>query len=174
MTLFEIQTPRLRLLALEADQLEQAWKAPARLEAELGLRLSRAVITPVVERAIRSKLARLARAPQTEHVWLTYWLLVIQAEAFGSGLAGFKGVPNAAGETEIGYGIDPAAQGHGYMTEAVRGLAEWAFTRPECRAITARQVRPDNLASQHVLSNNGFRQTGETDGMQDWRLDAAR
>lgn len=97
-----------------------------------------------------------------EHPWQTYWLIVLRDENIGVGLVGFKGKPDAAGEVEIGYGIDPVYQGKGYMTEAVGALVKWAFAHQECKAITAHEVRVDNYPSQKVLVKNGFIETNET------------
>ena len=167
----ELRTERLMLVPLSEGQLRLYLEHPEQLEAELHLRLSRDVLTERVERAIRMKLAKMAAVDEALHPWYTYWLLIIPALGFGAGLAGFKGVPDDHGEAEIGYGIDPAVQGQGYMTEAARALIAWAFQNPECRAVVAIDTKKTNIASQRVLAKAGMTVYEESDDAQCWRID---
>ena len=57
--------------------------------------------------------------------------------------------------TEIGYGIVPSRQGHGYATEAVNALLLIAWEQPETSTIIA-HAEIGNLASQRVLGKAGF------------------
>lgn len=162
--MLKLKTARLTLLALPAAHLRLILEAPEHLESLSGMMLSREVVTPVVRRAIAIKLARMANVAPVLHPWYTYWLLIIDADNFGAGLVGFKGAPDASGAVEIGYGIDPHWQGHGYMSEAVKALIDWAFATPSCRVVTAKRVRLDNVASQRVLVHCGmvvYERTGE-------------
>src|SRR5512139_1764939 len=135
MPMVQIQTRRLQLFPLRLDQLQCYIASPEVLEGELGFKVSREIVTDQLRRAIAMKVARMERADPSEHAWYTYWLIVVKDNLFGAGLAGFKGLPDAQGQVEIGYGIDPAYQNKGYMTEAVQGLIQWAFREPGCRAV---------------------------------------
>jgi GNAT superfamily N-acetyltransferase len=42
------------------------------------------------------------------------------------GAAGFQGQPDDTGSVRVGYGIAESARGHGYATEALRALLQWA------------------------------------------------
>lgn len=167
--LLELNTPRLRLLALALSHLDTLIKDPAKLESQLGLPISRAMLTPPVLGALRIKAMKMAGAPQRDHPWYTYWLMVVEDVSFGAGLAGFKGAPNPAGEVEIGYGIDPAYQRHGYTTETVRALLDWAFAQPGCRVVTAETNR-DNIASIRVLQKAGLAIYAETEHSYYWQI----
>ena len=169
--MLEIRTERLQLIALTVSQLGLYVAAPEQLEQELGLSVSRGIVTDRLRRAIDIKLSKMELVEEQEHPWYTYWLIVIADEPYGAGLAGFKGSPNDQGEVEIGYGIDPAYRNRGYMTEAVRGLIDWAFRDPRCRSITALSIERSNIASNRVLEKVGMRVSGETDEALDWRLD---
>lgn len=169
--MLEIRTRRLRLIALPLSQLRLYVAAPRQLEQELGLSVSQETITAPLRRAIDMKTSRMELAEEQEHPWYTYWLIVIADDAYGAGLAGFKGPPNDQGEVEIGYGIDPAYRSKGYMTEAVRALIGWAFQHPRCRSVVAPGTRRENIASNRVLEKVGMRVSGETDEALDWRLD---
>ena len=71
----------------------------------------------------------------------------------------FKGL-NEEGSTEIGYGIADNHQGHGYATEAVSALAEWALHQSGVTCVTA-ETEESNIASQKVLKKAGFVPTGQ-------------
>ena len=86
---------------------------------------------------------------ERHHPWFTYWLIVVESISFGAGLVGYKGLPDHKGAVEIGYGIDPGYQNHGYTTEAAQALIRWAFHQPNCGAVTAHAVQ--NPASDRVL-----------------------
>lgn len=62
---------------------------------------------------------------------------------------------------EIGYGIDPAFRGKGYMTEAVRAMIDWAFQHKHCQVVTACGVLKSNPASSHVLVKVGMSLSSE-------------
>ncbi|MFL6060593.1 MAG: GNAT family N-acetyltransferase [Marmoricola sp.] len=73
------------------------------------------------------------------------------------GSIGFFGPPDAAEdevpEVEVGYGLVPAARGHGAATEALGGLiAQLDGLGVRVRA----SVQPDNTASVRVLAKCGF------------------
>ncbi|MET9388056.1 GNAT family N-acetyltransferase [Streptomyces sp. NPDC002928] len=70
---------------------------------------------------------------------------------------GFHGAPDEDGRTEIGYDLVESARGHGYATEALRALSEWALARDGIRSLFA-TVERDNVPSQAVVSRAGFTQ----------------
>jgi ribosomal-protein-alanine N-acetyltransferase len=138
------------------------------LEAELGFPIAREVIDVNVVRALGMKLVRLSAMPLEQHPWQTYWLIVLKERPVGIGLIGFKGHPNAEGETEIGYGIAPEYQGKGYMTEAVRALCDWAFLQPFVSAVTATTVI--NPASNRVLEKVGAQIVSVEENSTNWKI----
>jgi len=148
-----ILTHRLLLVPLTSSQLQLCLTNLPTLEAEIGLSISRDVQTKRVQRAIRTKLKKMEKIDEVHHLWQTYWLIVISVDNFGAGLAGFKGVPNENGSTEIGYGIDPAYRNKGYTSEAVQALVDWALEHPFCKAVTATTV--ENPASRRLLEKLG-------------------
>jgi [ribosomal protein S5]-alanine N-acetyltransferase len=166
----EITTPRLRLVALTDAQLKLCAEAPDKLGNALGIVIAFDAVTEAVERAVRAKLVKMPFARETDHVWFTYWLVVVASQVCGVGFAGFKGMPDDEGFVEIGYGIAASFQGMGYATEAVGALIEWAFQAPNCVAVTA-QTMKSNSASRRVLEKVGMRAYEETvDGIS-WRIE---
>jgi len=150
------------------DHLELVLQNPEALEKSLNMTIMRDQITDPVRRAIGMKIAKMQESDVSQHDWLTYWLIVIRDENVGAGMLGFKGFPNENGSTEIGYGIDPAYQGKGYMSEAVQGLIDWAFTHPFCNVITATEV--ENPASRKLLERLGAELVGTADGSTSWKI----
>jgi RimJ/RimL family protein N-acetyltransferase len=180
--MIELRTDRIRLVALTAWQLRLFLADQRQLESELGYSISRSIVYEPVPRAIHMKLAMMeaidpdttvdkAEETRPNHLWLTYWLIVIIGEAFGAGLIGFKGRPDDRGQVEIGYGIDAAYRNQGYTTEAVEALIAWAFQAPECRAVIAPGTYRSNIASNRVLAKVGMRVCAETPETVSWRIE---
>ena len=158
-----IDTARLWVRALTVDHLRRALTDVNALSPELNCRFAPGLISDRSRGAIGIKIGKMAQSPEGDHPWYTYWLLLQKRENIGIGLAGFKGPPDQDQQVEVGYGIASAYQGNGYMTEAVMGLVQWAFSQPGCRVVTAETLR-ENLPSQRVLVKAGFeivRETGE-------------
>lgn len=172
-----IRTEGICLQTLTVSQLQAYLDDPHSLEQELGFPVSRGVFTEIVRAAVEKKIVKMKAANVLDHGWFTYWLLVAPAapenggQSFGAGLLGFKGLPDAHGEVEIGYGIDPKYQGRGFTTEGVRALIAWAFQDPRCRAVIAPNTAKDNLASNRVLAKVGMTIEAESQSANDWRLD---
>jgi ribosomal-protein-alanine N-acetyltransferase len=164
----ELDTPRLRLSPLLLAQLHLCLEDLPALEAKLDVPISRTMLTPRVRHAIRMKIEKMGKANPPDHVWYTYWLIVVKDEHFGAGLAGFKGLPDGDGKSEIGYGIDPTYQGQGYMSEAVHALVEWAFQHPACSIVTAMEV--SNPASRRLLEKLGARLVAEDADSTSWEI----
>ena len=85
------------------------------------------------------------------------------------GDAGFKGLPNADGEVDIGYAIIEQAQNRGYGLETAKSLTDWAFQQPGVKAITARCLL-DNAPSARILVKLGMQQVSATEEFYRWRI----
>jgi RimJ/RimL family protein N-acetyltransferase len=72
----------------------------------------------------------------------------------------------------IGYFIDPARAGHGYVTEALTALLDFAFAKWAPDEISAGRF-DDNPASGRVLEKLGFVETGRGMGKSAARLEPA-
>lgn len=134
-------------------------------------RISTAILTDRLSRAIQIKIDRLEKSPPDIKHWITYWLIQINADGLGAGLIGFKGAPDLEGQTEIGYGIDPGYQNQGYVTEAVLALVDWAFKDSCCMRIVAPNTLRSNPASNRVLQKAGFSIYHQTEDAISWALE---
>ncbi|MDV6374305.1 GNAT family N-acetyltransferase [Deinococcus arenicola] len=88
------------------------------------------------------------------------FVAVSRADLRAIGQLGSKGKPNAAGELEIGYGLNPSVWGQGLATEAARALVAHLHARPDVQTVTA-QTALHNRASERVLEKLGFVRTGK-------------
>ena len=107
-----------------------------------------------------TEMRQLALAHPEDRLWYTAWQLRLRCGGEAVGDLCFKGL-SPAGVVEIGYGMNPAYEGRGFMTEAVKAMVLWASRQPGVREIQA-ETDPGNLASQRVLEKAGFRPNGET------------
>jgi RimJ/RimL family protein N-acetyltransferase len=82
---------------------------------------------------------------------------------------GFHGPPDSRGAVTVGYGLAPGARGHGYATESLVALVEWALAQPEVTVVNA-DANLDNLASQRVMERAGMRFVNETSEKRFYRL----
>jgi RimJ/RimL family protein N-acetyltransferase len=76
------------------------------------------------------------------------------------GAAGFFGPPDETGSVRVGYGLAESARGHGYATEALRGLLDWARGQDGLTCVVADTTRT-NQASQRVMERAGMQRVGE-------------
>ena len=103
---------------------------------------------PGVLRHVRRLTARLL-----ERDARTSWMIVDGDEVVG--LCGFKDVPSALAEVEIGYGVATARRRRGYAAAAVALMVARARRDPAIAAVIA-ETAIGNTASQGVLRKNGF------------------
>lgn len=164
-----LETERLRLWPHTLRQLQRWLRGQWDLVDLPDAALAPDVVNYVVLRAISAKAEKMGRARADTHLWYTYWGMVRKSDGLIIGLAGFKGAPDAQGEVELGYGVAPAYQGQGFMTEAARALVAWALAQPGCRGVRALTL-PTNLASQRVLEKAGLVLVQQRDGTLTWRV----
>ncbi len=114
---------------------------------------------PDLQQAYSEMLQGCLDHPQ-ERAWYAVWQMELKRQpGIAIGDFSFKG-PNPDGMVEIGYGLRPGYCGHGYMTEAVRKIAEWALSQPAVKRLEA-ETDPGNQASQKLLLVAGFKPTGQ-------------
>jgi RimJ/RimL family protein N-acetyltransferase len=100
------------------------------------------------------------------------WVQFTVVERDGGGLVGDVGLSPADREDGvilIGYTIDPASQGRGYATEAVRALIDYAFFTLGADLVRA-YASAENIPSHRVVEKSGMklmeRFEGEDDGVK--------
>ena len=138
----ELTTAHLRLVPLSDDAL---------------LQMASAETDPHMRAAYEEMHAGCLRFPQ-QRLWYTAWAIVESRTGKTVGDLCFKGPPENGG-VELGYGILPPYENHGYATEAAGVAVAWAFCDSTVLAVCA-ETEPENLASQRVLKKLKFRPAG--------------
>jgi ribosomal-protein-alanine N-acetyltransferase len=107
-------------------------------------------------------------AMEDDYLFHTFWLVVDKLSRTIVAELGFKGPPVDGGRVEIGYGTMPPMQGKGYMTEAVKGILQWAAARKDISVVLA-ETALGNSPSIRVVEKCGFEQIALRDSMIWWR-----
>ena len=94
------------------------------------------------------------RRDPENRIWYAPWEMVRNDGGESIGDVDFKG-PAKNHAVEIGYGVQPDHEGHGYTTEAVQAMIKWAFSQKDVVFVEA-ETAPDNKASQRILEKCGF------------------
>ena len=82
------------------------------------------------------------------------YLIVVKEIKTVIGTIYFKYLPNEDGTSEIGYGMNPKYEGHGYMSEALSTML--LFGRDNNIVEVVADTLVDNVKSQNVLIRCGF------------------
>jgi [ribosomal protein S5]-alanine N-acetyltransferase len=164
-----IETERLHLFPLTIEQLQLYLKANDGLEQALGLTpFGRTIAPQVKDMVTQFTLPKMQEAIGNDYLFYTFWLVVDKQSRVIVAEMGFKGPPVDGGRVEIGYGTMPAMQGKGYMTEAVKGMLQWAAARPDVKLVLA-ETHISNKASIRVVEKNGFQQVSRQGEMLWWK-----
>jgi ribosomal-protein-alanine N-acetyltransferase len=164
-----LETPRLRIIPLTLEQLQQYILADNSLETSLQVQESFRTISPDLQEALEQTILPNVADTSKNYLFATLWTIILKEENRIVGDLCFVGEPNADGEIEIGYGTYEGYRQRGFMTEAVGGMIGWAEKQPHVRAMIA-STEKNNRASSSVLEKNNFAQSGETDTLLHWRL----
>jgi RimJ/RimL family protein N-acetyltransferase len=146
-----IVTDRLRLRRSRPDDAEaiSRYRSDPNVNRQQGWERT----DPEAVRADIEEMSR--RAPGETGGWVQFSV----EERDGGRLVGDVGLSPAEGESgvlKVGYTIDPAFQGRGYATEAVRALLDYAFTTLGADVIRA-YASAGNAASIRVAEHVGMR-----------------
>ena len=108
------------------------------------------------------KLEREIAEDHAHYLFFTEFLIVCRENDTIIGSIDYKYVPRG-GVTEVGYGLNPRYEGHGFMTEALEAFL--AFGRSLGIERVLADTRRDNLKSQRVLRRCGFRLLREDENL---------
>ena len=96
---------------------------------------------------------RLIAHPE-EYPFAVDYLIIVKDIKTVIGTIYFKALPNEEGITEIGYGMNPKYEGHGYMSEALSNMLLLAKDKGVTKVVA--DTLNDNIKSQNVLIRCGF------------------
>lgn len=150
----KIETERLELVPLTADQLEQWVYAPDVLQKELNAVYQAEPLEGIFREIVIGQL-HATKADPEQYWWHSFWMLIRKSDRVIVGSADFKDAPDQWGQVEIGYGLGKPFEHHGYMTEAVKAMCMWASCQPNIRWILA-ETDLSGDASGCILRRCGF------------------
>jgi RimJ/RimL family protein N-acetyltransferase len=171
--MFEIHTQRLRLIPLNLQNLLLLKEDRTAMEKNLGLAISQQVIDPHIQVELADAIDFwIVKVSQNEdnYPWFTNWEMVLKEKNVSIGGIGLTGTPDEQGQVMVGYGIDKNYHNQGFATESLQALIQWVFENPQATSIIA-ETKTDNLASQKVLSKNGFKQIDQKEDLMLWKLE---
>lgn len=164
-----IQTPRLDLCLIAANDLIQLYESPENFSLPIQAYYKN------THRVLIDNSGPLRwRVPQvkrdaTINKWFVRFIVLRDAkEIIGS--ISFHGEPDSNGMIEIGLEIATDFQNQGFATEALAGMWQWVCTQPGVRTLRY-TVSPNNAPSQQIIQKFGFTHAGvqmdEEDGPED-------
>jgi RimJ/RimL family protein N-acetyltransferase len=152
----------MELAPATADLLAAALDGPPALAARLAAEVPSTWPPEYLDSAALAFVRERVAAAPDETPWWMYFMVLHQdgGERVVIGTAAYKGPPTDDGTVEIGYGVVRDRRRRGFASEAVRGLLQRAFGRPEVRRVIA-ETLPELTASIGVLRKCGFTLIGE-------------
>ena len=161
-----LETKRLVLFPYTPENLALFNADVAAFEKTFGVVYRGEELDHLLQGYLRKLEKELAEDPE-HRLFFTEFLLVLKENDHIIGSIDFKYPPRER-VTEVGYGLNPAYEGHGYMTEALRAFLD--FGKAQGVRIVRADTLPDNVKSQNVLKRCGFRFLRE-DGNLWWEIE---
>lgn len=91
-------------------------------------------------------------------IWYLPWKICLKSDNTYIGEIGFFG-PKKDSSVEIGFSVKDEFRGNGYTSEALKVVAEWAFSNEGIFFVEA-EVRDENSATKKVLEKLEFKPDG--------------
>lgn len=151
-----VRSERLELAPLTLDEVDALLAGDGqRLRDLTGVLFPRpATPPPYMTDPLPTVRERLRAHPEEAPWW--NWLMLERETRRAVGLVAFGGPPDEAGAVLIGYAMYPQFEGHGFATEAVRSMIDWAFHQAGVRQV--RTLAPVwNTPALRVAENVGMR-----------------
>ena len=148
-----IETERLLLFPFDAVNLALFNADLALFEEKYGVKYHGEELDYLLKGFLKKLEGEIAADPEN-YLYFTEFLIILKDSRRVIGSIDYKYVPKN-GLTEVGYGLNPVYEGHGYMTEALTAFLDFG------KMLGIRTVRadtlPGNVKSQNVLKRCGFR-----------------
>ena len=165
-----IETERLELVLLNPEQLRVWIEDISAFEKGLNCIYRGDPLEGFMLEIIKHQY-EIAKKDLDNYFWHSFFVFKRKKDNVLVGSGDFKNIPNEKGEVEIGYGLGKDFEHQGYMTEAVKGMCQWALKQQGVSSIIA-ETEVDNLPSQNVLERCGFKLYKKQKNFW-WRLEKA-
>ena len=147
------ETERLVLFPYTQENLALFNDDLPRFEEEYGVVYRGEELDHLLTGFLKKLEGEIAADPEN-YLFFTEFLIVLKENSHVIGSIDFKYIPKD-GVTELGYGMNPAYEGHGYMSEALAAFLEFGKSLGICKVLA--DTLHDNVKSQNVLKRCGFR-----------------
>lgn len=159
-----IETERLLLIPIDLDMIDALLESDDAFFNRYGFINDGGEFVNPSPNYLHKEKQRLIDHPEIYPFAVDY-LIVVKSIKTVIGSIDYKRMLDENGVTEIGYGMSPQYEGHGYMTEAV--LAMISFGKENGAKKVVADTFIDNVKSQNVLRRCGFSKTGK-EGNKFW------
>lgn len=166
--MIELDTERLILIPLTAENLRLLIDNPKKMEQSLSIIESNRFLSSDLKQAMEIRLSKLL-SDEENYIWYTNWLIISKDQNCSVGGVMLKGLPNENGEVVIGYYTLPEYQRNGYMTETINNMKNWLLNQADVMYVIA-DTDKDNIPSHRVLEKCGAKIYKETDELYFWRF----
>lgn len=163
-----LKSERIILVPLTLKQLEDSIEDKDFVEIDQGLEPS-GQLTNFMEIVYKIKIRKI-KLDNINYLFYTYWQIISIKDNRVIGRVGFKNIPNAKGEVEIGYAIDEKYRRRYFMTEAAMLITRWAFKQESVKSVVA-ITQKHNYPSQCVLKKINMTIINEDDKFYKWSIE---
>lgn len=147
-----LETERLLLIPFDIDVIDALLESDAVFLHKYGyINDGGEFVNPSPDYLDKCK-KRLIEHPEDYPVAVDFLIIVKELKTV-IGSIDFKYLPKN-GVSEIGYGMNPKYEGHGYMSEAVELMLNFGKENGISKVVA--DTKPSNIKSQNVLKRNGF------------------
>jgi RimJ/RimL family protein N-acetyltransferase len=167
-----LETTRLKLVPLTHEQTILYKNEPEALADSLNIRYFKRQNDPAMAEDLREAIEfwiQNTKKNRDQFEWFTTWEIILKAEQVAVGGIGFSGLPDEAGKSMTGYGIDMRYYGRGIATEALKAMIDWAFQNHSLKTIIA-DTPLQHTASHRVLLKNNFVKSSQDKELIHWSL----
>ena len=147
-----IETERLVLFPYTAENLALFNTDLERFEELYGVKYRGEELDHLLTGFLKRLEKEIADDPEN-CFFFTEFLIVLRENSHIIGSIDYKYVPKD-GVTEVGYGLNPVYEGHGYMSEALNAFLAFGKSLGIKRVLA--DTLKDNVRSQNVLKRCGF------------------
>ena len=147
-----LETERLVLFPYTAENLALFNTDLERFEELYGVKYRGEELDHLLTGFLKKLEMEIADDPEN-YLFFTEFLIVMKENSHIIGSIDYKYVPKD-GVTEVGYGLNPVYEGHGYMSEALSAFLEFGKSLGIKRVMA--DTLKDNVRSQNVLKRCGF------------------
>ncbi len=156
MTDIRVHTERLEMAPLTLEQVDALLAGDGdRLRELTGVLFPRPIAPPPYMTDPLPDVRERLRSRPAEAPWWN-WLIFERETERAVGSVSFGGPADEAGAVLIGYAMYEQFEGHGYATEAVKAMVDWAFQQAGVKQV--RTLAPVwNTPALRVAENVGMR-----------------